>query len=184
MVYPIYLYGSSVLRKESVDIDQNYPELDTFIADMFDTMADSEGIGLAAPQVGKNINLFVVDATAFGEEDPNAADFKKVFINAEIYERSGEKVPFIEGCLSVPGVRENVDRYDVIKVRYMDENFIEHDEELDGIRARVVQHEYDHIEGALFTDRIAPIRKTLNKCKLTKIAKGKISAAYRTKLVK
>lgn len=184
MIYPIYVYGSSILRKKSINIDNTYPQLKEMIESMYETMYESDGVGLAAPQIGKNIRLFVVDGTGFAEDDPKAADFKKVFINAEIYERFGEEYSFNEGCLSLPGIREDVMRKPNIKMRYMDENFVEHDEEFDGIRARIIQHEYDHIDAELFIDHIAPIRKTLIKNKLAKMIKGDYKASYRTKIVK
>lgn len=184
MIYPIYVYGSAVLRKESTEIDNTYPELKELIENMYETMYESDGVGLAAPQIGKNIRLFVVDGTGFAEEDPKTTNFKMTFINAHIYERFGEEEPFYEGCLSVPNIREDVVRKTLIKMRYMDENFVEHDEEFDGMRARIIQHEYDHIDAKLFIDHIAPIRKTLIKNKLAKIIKGDYKASYRTKLVK
>ncbi len=184
MIYPIYTYGSAVLRKKTVEIDNTYPELSTFVADMFETMYESDGIGLAAPQIGKSVRLFVVDASILDEEYPEAKDFKKVFINADIYERFGTEEKYNEGCLSVPNIREDVVRHTKIKMRYVDENFVEHDEEFGGICARIIQHEYDHIEAMLFTDHIAPLRKTLLKGKFTKLTKGDFKASYRTKIVK
>lgn len=184
MIYPIYVYGSAVLRKISKPIDKDYPEFNKLVEDMFETMYDSEGVGLAAPQIGKNIRLFVVDGSAFAEEYPEAEGFKKVFVNAQIYERMGEDKTFNEGCLSLPGIRENLIRKTNIRIKYQDENFVEYDEELSGVCAWIVQHEYDHLEGMMFIDHIAPIRKTLIKSKLLKIAKGDYRAAYRTRLVK
>lgn len=184
MIYPIYVYGSAVLRKKSVEIDNNYPQIKEMIEGLFETMYESDGVGLAAPQIGKNIRLFVVDASAFVDDDPKCKDFRKAFINAEIYERFGDEEPFNEGCLSLPGIREDVMRKTKIKMRYMDENFVAHDEEFDGMRARIIQHEYDHIDAELFIDHIAPIRKTLIKNKLTKLSKGDYKASYRTKIVK
>ena len=184
MIYPIYVYGSSVLRQVSEDITPDYPELKNFIEDMFATMYETDGVGLAAPQVGRAIRLFVVDATPFAKNDPAAYGFKRTFINARIYERSGELVPFNEGCLSVPGIHEDVMRHETIKIRYMDENFVEHDEELTGAVARVVQHEYDHLEGMVFTDHLQPLRKNLLRGKLAAMALGNFKAAYRCKIVK
>lgn len=181
MIYPIYVYGSGVLRKECVEIDESYPELPKLIEDMFATMYATEGVGLAAPQIGKDIRLFVVDGTPFADEDPTAVDFKKVFINPEIYEESDEEVLMSEGCLSVPGIHEDVYRPERIKINYLDENFVEHDEELTGWPARIVQHEYDHLDGFVFTDRLSAIRKTMLRNKLNAMAKGKFSCAYRTK---
>ena len=181
MIYPIYIYGSGILRKECVEIDENYPELPKLIEDMFATMYATEGVGLAAPQIGKDIRLFVVDATPFAEDDPTAKDFKKVFINPEIYEESAEEVLMNEGCLSVPGIHEDVYRPETIRINYLDENFEEHDELIDGLPARVIQHEYDHLEGKVFTDRLSPLRRNLLKGKMTKLSNGKYRCAYKTK---
>ncbi len=181
MILPIYIYGSGVLRKECQDIDQSYPELSKLIEDMYTTMYASEGVGLAAPQIGKDIRLFVVDGTPFEDVDPTAKDFKKVFINPEIYEESEEEVLMNEGCLSVPGIHEDVYRPESIRINYLDENFEEHDEELTGWPARIVQHEYDHLDGLVFTDRLSTIRKTMLRNKLNAMAKGKYSCAYRSK---
>jgi peptide deformylase len=148
---------------------------------MWITLGEAEGVGLAAPQIGKNIRLFIVDCTPWGEEDPTPADFKRVFINAEIYEVSEETSLFEEGCLSLPGLHENVRRPVTIRMRYLDENFVEHDEEFTGMPARVIQHEYDHIEGKVFTDHLAPLRRNLIKNKLQKMARGSYRAAYKTK---
>jgi peptide deformylase len=181
MIYPIVIYGSQILRNESVDITPDYPELKKLIDDMWITLAEAEGVGLAAPQIGKNIRLFIVDCTPWGEDDPTLADYKRVFINPEIYEESEETSLFEEGCLSLPGLHENVRRPVTIRMRYLDENFVEHDEEFTGKPARVIQHEYDHIEGLVFTDHLAPIRKNLIKNKLQKMARGSYKAFYKTK---
>ena len=181
MIYPIVIYGSQILRNESVDITPDYPELKKLIDDMWITLAEAEGVGLAAPQIGKNIRLFIDDCTPWGEEDPTLADYKRVFINPEIYEESEETSLFEEGCLSLPGLHENVRRPVAIRMRYLDENFVEHDEEFTGKPARVIQHEYDHIEGLVFTDHLAPIRKNLIKNKLQKMARGSYKAFYKTK---
>ena len=181
MIYPIVIYGSQILRNESVDITPDYPELKELIEDMWIALAEAEGVGLAAPQIGKNIRLFIVDCTPWGEEDPALADYKRVFINPEIYEESEETSLFEEGCLSLPGLHENVRRPVSIRMRYLDENFVEHDEEFTGKPARVIQHEYDHIEGLVFTDHLAPIRKNLIKNKLQKMARGSYKAFYKTK---
>lgn len=181
MIYPIVIYGSPVLRKKSVNIDPDYPELGKLIDDMYLTLAEAEGVGLAAPQIGKNIRLFIVDCTPWGEEDPSLAEYRKVFINAEIYERSAETSLFNEGCLSLPGLHEDVSRPVSIKIRYQDENFVEHDEEIGGMAARVIQHEYDHLEGEVFTDRLSPLRRNLLKSKILNLAKGKYRCAYKTK---
>lgn len=181
MIYPIYIYGSSILRKECKEIDATYPELGKLIEDMFATMYASEGVGLAAPQIGKDIRLFVVDGTPFEDVDPTAKDFKKVFINPEIYEESEEEVLMNEGCLSVPGIHEDVYRPESIRINYLDENFEEHDEEFSGYPARVIQHEYDHLEGKVFTDHLSPLRRSLLKSKILKLAKGQYKCNYKTK---
>ena len=181
MIYPIVIYGSQILRNKSENITAEYPELKKLIDDMWITLAEAEGVGLAAPQIGKNIRLFVVDCTPWGEDDPTLADYKRVFINAEIYERSEETSLFEEGCLSLPGLHENVRRPVSIRMRYLDENFVEHDEEFTGKPARVIQHEYDHIEGLVFTDHLVPLRKNLIMNKLQKMARGSYKAFYKTK---
>ncbi len=181
MIYPIVIYGSQVLRNESVDIDKDYPELEKLISDMFLTLDDCSGVGLAAPQIGKNIRLFIVDCTPWGEDNPELAEYKKVFINAEIYEESEETDLFNEGCLSLPGLNEDVRRPIAIRMRYMDENFVEHDEEFTGLPARVIQHEYDHLEGEVFTDHLSPLRRNLIKGKLQNIAKGKYRCDYKAR---
>ena len=181
MIYPIVIFGSQILRNEAEDITPDYPELKKLIEDMWITLGEAEGVGLAAPQIGKNIRLFIVDCTPWGEDDPTLADFKRVFINAEIYEVSEETSLFEEGCLSIPGIHENVRRPVSIRMRYLDENFVEHDEEFTGMPARVIQHEYDHIEGKVFTDHLAPLRRNLIKNKLQKMARGSYRAAYKTK---
>lgn len=184
MIYPIYIYGSPVLRGECAEVEREYPELEKLVADMFDTMYASEGVGLAAPQIGKALRLFVVDTSPFAQYDPTAAGFKRAFINAEIVEESDEEVLMNEGCLSLPGLHEDVFRPEKIKIRYYDEKFQLHEEELEGWPARAVQHEYDHTEGIVFTDRLAPLRKTLLRNKLNSMAKGKYEASYRTRQIK
>ena len=178
MILPIYLYGQPVLRKEAEEIE-NTPELNQFIADMFETLTQAEGCGLAAPQVGKPWRLFVIDADELAEDYPECKGFKKVFINPEMIEESEETCSYSEGCLSLPGISENVVRPTTIKINYQDENFVEHEEEFTGFQARIIQHEYDHLEGHVFTDRISPIRKTFVRNKLTSIAKGKTVAKYK-----
>ncbi len=184
MVRPVYIYGSPVLRKVAQDITPDYPNLDSLISDMFETMEQSDGIGLAAPQIGLSIRLFVVDGTPLAEDDPNLKDFRRVFINAHITERGGEKTIYNEGCLSIPGLHEDVERESTIKIRYVDRNFVEHEEVYSGMAARIIQHEYDHLDGILFTDRVSPIRKQLLRAKLNAIAKGKFSASYKYRLAK
>ncbi len=181
MIYPIVIYGSQVLRNKSENITPDYPDFKKLVEDMFLTLEEAEGVGLAAPQIGKNIRLFIVDCTPWGEDDPSLADYRKVFVNAEIYERSEETSLFEEGCLSLPGLHENVRRPVSIRMRYLDENFVEHDEEFTGRPARVIQHEYDHIEGLVFTDNLSPLRRNLIKNKLQKMARGSYRAAYKTK---
>ena len=184
MNYPIYVYGSPVLRKVAEDITKDYEGLEKLIDDMFETMYASDGVGLAAPQIGKSIRMFVVDCSAYADEEPAAEGFRRVFINARIYERTGDTEYFNEGCLSVPGIREDVQRPTRIRMKYVDENFVEHDEAFEGIAARVIQHEYDHLDGMMFVDRVSPLRKRLIKSKLARIAKGDFKAAYPCRQVK
>ena len=184
MIYPIYVYGSPVLRKEAEPVAAIDQEIRQLVDDMFETMYAANGVGLAAPQIGKSLRLFVIDASVYEEDDPSLAGFKKAFINAEIYERSDETVVLEEGCLSLPKLYENVRRPESIKIRYIDENGAAHDEAYSGMAARIIQHEYDHTEGKLFSDHIAPLRKTLLSSKLSGFAKGKFKASYKTKLPK
>lgn len=179
MILPIYAYGHPVLREKCIEIDKDYPKLEEFIKNMEDTLANAEGIGLAAPQVGKAIRLFIVDASRV--EDVKPKGFKQVFINAQILDEFDKEWPFEEGCLSIPEVRENVSRTAKLRIKYLDENFKNHEKEFDGMIARIIQHEYDHIEGVLFTDKILPLRKRLIKSKLKGISSGKIGAHYRMK---
>ncbi len=185
MKLPIVAYGDPVLRKKAEEIDEDYPALKGLIANMFETMYAANGVGLAAPQVGLPIRVFVIDASPFGEDDedgpgdPTAKDFKRVFINPIMVEESGEKWPFSEGCLSIPHINEEVLRQEHIVINYLDENFEEQEEELTGLAARVVQHEYDHIEGKLFIDKLGPLRKAMLKGKLDAISKGQIRVAYK-----
>lgn len=181
MIYPIVIFGSEVLRKQSEELTPEYPDLKKLIEDMFLTMAAAEGVGLAAPQIGKNIRLFVVDCSPWGDEDEACKEYKRAFINPEIYEVSEETDLFNEGCLSLPGLHEDVRRPVAIRMRYLDENFEEHDELFDGFRARVIQHEYDHLDGKVFTDRLSPLRRQLLKSKLLGMSKGKYRCAYKTK---
>lgn len=180
MIFPIYVYGHLVLRKITGNIDKDYKDLQQFIADMFETMYDSDGIGLASPQVGKSIRLFVVDTTTLNDDDSLLKDFKKVFINPQILERTGEITPFNEGCLSIPGIREDVSRESKIRISYYDGDFNFYDEWYDGILSRIIQHEYDHLDGVLFTDHLAPLKKRLLKNKLNGISKGKFDVDYKT----
>ncbi|WKD87001.1 Peptide deformylase [Polaribacter huanghezhanensis] len=191
MILPIVAYGDPVLRKVGKEINKEYPELDTLIANMKETMYNANGVGLAAPQVGKAIRLFMVDASPFAEdedldEEERAvlANFKQVFINPEIIEEKGDEWAFNEGCLSIPDVREDVFRQEEINIEYFDENFEKHSKTLNGLAARVFQHEYDHIEGILFTDKLSSLKKRLIKKKLENISKGKITADYRMRFPK
>ena len=186
MILPIVAYGDPVLRKECMDIDADYPNLKELIVNMKETMYNASGVGLAAPQIGKAIRLFLIDASPFAEdEDLDEADretlksFNKVFINAQILEEEGEEWSFNEGCLSIPDVRQDVLRQPKVTIEYQDEDFKTHTEVLEGLAARVFQHEYDHIEGVLFTDKISSLKKRLIKKKLENISKGKINADYR-----
>ncbi len=184
MILPIIAYGDPVLRKVSRDIDQEYPNLKQLIDDMFETMYHARGVGLAAPQIGLDIRLFIVDASPFDDDDedkPSFKNFKKIFINAYITEESGKEWPFSEGCLSIPEIREDVNRLSNIKINYLDENFVAHEESYDGILARIIQHEYDHIEGKLFVDKISPIKKRLIAKKLDAITKGLVKPDYKMK---
>jgi peptide deformylase len=173
-----------MLRKVAREISREEIDLPRLAEDMFETMYASDGVGLAAPQIGKSVRIFVIDGAPMAEDDPSLADFKKVFVNPEILEESGEKWPFAEGCLSLPNLREEVERPEKVRIRYFDENFTEHIEEYDGIKARIIQHEYDHLQGILFIDKISPLKRKLIKGKLNDIAKGKATAAYKTKVVK
>ena len=180
MIYPIVEYGHPVLKKVAVDIDRDYPDLQQFVNDMFDTMYHAEGLGLAAPQVGKSIRLFVIDGAPVADDEPDLADFKKVFINAHIVEKTGDLIPMNEGCLSIPNIREEVKRESHIRIRYVDENWTEYDEVYDGYKARVIQHEYDHLDGKLFVEKVNPLKRQLLKGKLADISKGKFEADYKT----
>ena len=184
MIYPIVAYGEPILRKVAEPISADYPKLNEIIQNMFDTMHRSNGIGLAAPQVGLSIRLFVVDATPYENDERDLDGFRQVFINAQILEEEGKKWKCSEGCLSIPGIREDVDRNPNITVRYMDENFVEHTESYTGMRARIIQHEYDHIEGILMTDHLTPIKKQLLKGRLNDIMKGRTDADYKMRFYK
>jgi peptide deformylase len=195
MILPIVVYGDPVLRKTGIEIDKNYPQLDKLIADMFETMYNAGGVGLAAPQIGKAIRLFIVDTEPFASNEDDEGDeeftkeerkqlkeFKQIFINAEIIEETGDEWKFNEGCLSIPRIREDVSRASTVTIKYVDEQFKEHIETYEGLIARVIQHEYDHIEGKLFTDKISALRRKLLSGKLNDISKGKIRADYKTKV--
>jgi peptide deformylase len=179
MILPVVAYGHPVLKKVAEEITPDYPGLKQFIADVWETMYISDGVGLAAPQVNRSVRLFVVDASAFAEKYPEAEHFKKTFLNARIYKEEGTEFSFNEGCLSFPGLREDIVRKPVIYIRYLDENFVEHDERYEGVIARVIQHEYDHIEGIVFVDRIPSLKKLLLKRRLSDISKGNVEVSYR-----
>lgn len=186
MILPIVAYGDPVLRKKAEPITESYPDVEKLIENMFETMYEASGVGLAAPQIGKAIRVFVIDTTPFAddedltpEEQELLTGFKKVFINAEILEETGEEWAFSEGCLSIPGINEDVFRCPKVRIKYQDTDFKEYTETFDGLLARVIQHEYDHIEGILFTDKLSSLKKRLLKGKLKGISKGKTDAHYR-----
>lgn len=181
MIKSVFTFGNLVLRKKSVEISKDYPNLQMLIDDMFETMYKAEGVGLAAPQIGENIRLFVIDASPMAEDDPSLVDFKKVFINPVIIEERGEEWVFNEGCLSLPSIREDVKRKSEVLLKYYNENFELKEELFTGIGARVIQHEYDHLEGILFVDRISALKKRLLKNKLGNIEKGKVDVNYKVK---
>ncbi len=190
MILPIRAFGDPVLRKVGKDIDPNYPQLNELIENMFETMHSANGIGLAAPQIGLDIRLFVIDVTPLAEDEDyediaeELKTFRKVFINAQILEESGQEWKFNEGCLSIPDVREDVKRKETIVIEYYDENFVQHKETFSDIRARVIQHEYDHIDGILFTDHLSALKKKLVKGKLQKISHGDVSVSYKMRFPK
>ena len=190
MILPIRAFGDSVLRKKCQEINKDYPNLKELIENMFETMNGANGIGLAAPQIGLDIRLFIIDVSPLADDEDYAeiADelksFKKVFINAKILEESGAEWKFNEGCLSIPDVREDVKRKETILIEYFDENFVKHTETFSDIRARVIQHEYDHIEGILFTDHLSTLKKKLVKGKLNKITNGEVSISYKMRFPK
>lgn len=179
MQLPIFLYGNQVLRKIAQPITSDYPGLNDLVANMFETMHHADGVGLAAPQVGLSIRVFVIDLTPMADDDEKFTNYKKVFINPEIIDFSEDTCIMEEGCLSVPDIHENVTRSNSIRIRYQDEHFVNHEDTFEGYEARVIQHEYDHLEGKVFTDRVSPIRKQLIKSKLTGIAKGKTIPRYK-----
>tara|TARA_R110002072_G_scaffold41085_10_gene115871 strand:+ start:11455 stop:12045 length:591 start_codon:yes stop_codon:yes gene_type:complete len=188
MILPIVAYGDPVLRKKATDIDQDYKALDALIENMYETMYNAHGVGLAAPQIGLPIRLFIIDCEPFSNDDDlsvdeqkSLAELKQTFINAKILEETGDEWAFNEGCLSIPDVREDVFRKEKITISFYDENFIQQTKTYDGLAARVIQHEYDHIEGVLFTDKLSPLKRRLIKSKLTNISKGKIDVDYRMK---
>ena len=186
MILPIRAYGDPVLKKVAADIEPGHPGLQQLIADMYETMYEASGVGLAAPQIGQSIRLFIVDASPFAEDEgleqeerDFLKDFKKVFINPYIVEEEGEEWPFEEGCLSIPGIREEVKRQETIVLQWQDEDFKEHEEEFRGFAARVIQHEHDHLDGKLFIDYLPTLRRTMLKGKLRDISLGKTDAKYK-----
>lgn len=190
MILPIRAFGDAVLRKHGQEIDKDYPGLQDLVNNMFETMESANGIGLAAPQIGLDIRLFVVDLSPLAEDEDyediaeELKGFRKVLINAKILEESGEEWKFNEGCLSIPDVREDVKRKETIVIEYYDENFVKHTETFSDMRARVIQHEYDHIEGILFTDHLSSLKKKLVKGKLAKISQGEVSVNYKMRFPK
>ncbi len=191
MILPIIAYGTPVLRKVGLAIDKEYPNLEELISNMKETMVNARGVGLAAPQIGKAIRLFIVDTSPFSDNDELDEEerkfletFKRIVINPKIISEEGDEWAFNEGCLSIPNINEDVFRNETLTIAYVDENFKEHTETLSGLAARVVQHEYDHIEGILFTDKLSSLKKRILKKKLENISKGKIDVDYRMKFPK
>ena len=184
MILPIYTYGQPVLRKEAEDIALDYPELKELVQNMFETNERADGVGLAAPQIGLPIRVVIVDLTPLAEDMPEYADFKRAYINGYIVEEEGETILMDEGCLSLPGIHEKVPRAEKVRIQYVDENFVEHDEWVDGFLARVIQHEFDHLEGKVFTDRISPLRRQMNKAKFNALLTGKVRCDYKVKVAK
>lgn len=182
MIYPVTVYGDQVLRKKAQPVDENYEGLNDIIQNLWETMYHSDGVGLAAPQVGLSIRVFVVDASSGADEEPELKDFKKVFINPEIISATGTDWIMNEGCLSLPDIREDVKRPDEVRIKYHDENFELHEEVYRGYAGRIIQHEYDHLEGKLFIDYLSPLRKRLLKGKLMNIATGKVQPHYKIKI--
>jgi peptide deformylase len=180
MVYPIIMYGDPVLRKRAKEVERGSLDIKGFVQDMFETMYAAHGIGLAAPQIGKSVRVFVVDGTSLKEEEEeDMTGFKKAFINPVIIEEDGEDWEFEEGCLSIPNIRENVSRPETVRIRYADEDWNIKEEEYDGIKARIIQHEYDHLEGKMFIDYLSPLKKRMLKGKLNDISKGDVETEYR-----
>lgn len=191
MILPIVAYGDPVLRKKGADISQDYPSLDELIKNMYETMYNAHGVGLAAPQIGIPIRLFIIDGAPFSQDEELTEDeqeflenFKQTFINAKIIQETGGEWAFNEGCLSIPDVREDVFRNEKITISFYDENFTQQTKTFEGIAARIIQHEYDHIEGILFTDKLSPLKRRLIKGKLSNISKGKVNAEYKMRFPK
>ena len=184
MILPVYVYGQPVLRKVAEDITPDYPNLKELIQNMFETMDPADGVGLAAPQIGLPIRVVVVDLDVLSEDYPEYKGFRKAYINAHILEVSGEEVSMEEGCLSLPGIHESVKRGNKIRVKYLDEDLVEHDEIVEGYLARVMQHEFDHLDGKMFIDHLSPLRRQMIKGKLNAMLKGKAHCTYKVKTVK
>ena len=184
MILPIYTYGQPVLRKEAEDIAPDYPELKELVQNMFETNERADGVGLAAPQIGLPIRVVIVDLRPLAEDMPEYADFKRAYINGYIVEEEGETILMDEGCLSLPGIHEKVPRAEKVRIQYVDENFMEHDEWVEGFLARVIQHEFDHLDGKVFTDRISPLRRQMNKAKFNALLTGKVRCDYKVKVAK
>ena len=184
MILPVYVYGQPVLRKVAEDITPDYPNLKELIANMYETMDNAEGVGLAAPQIGLPIRVVVVDLDVLSEDMPEFKGFRKTYINAHILEVMGEEVSMDEGCLSLPGIHESVKRGNKIRVKYQDEEFVEHEEEVEGYLARVMQHEFDHLEGKMYIDHLSALRKQMIKGKLNAMLKGKAHCTYKVKTVR
>ncbi len=179
MILPVVAYGHPVLKKIAQNMDKDYPNFDEFLTNMWETMYHTDGVGLAAPQVNKSVRLFVIDASDYQDEITDVENLKQVFINAMITKRTGENVLMSEGCLSLPGIREDVERPTEITIEYYDENWNFHEKTYTGMFARIIQHEYDHLEGTVFTDRLSPIRKAMLRNKLSNISKGKVQVDYK-----
>ena len=184
MILPIYTYGQPVLRKEAEDIAPDYPELKALVQNMFETNERADGVGLAAPQIGLPIRVVIVDLRPLAEDMPEYADFKRAYINGYIVEEEGETILMDEGCLSLPGIHEKVPRAEKVRIQYVDEDFVEHDEWVEGFLARVIQHEFDHLDGKIFTDRISPLRRQMNKAKFNALLTGKVRCDYKVKVAK
>lgn len=183
MILPIYLYGSKVLREETEDIDASYPDLEKLVADMWETMYNSQGVGLAAPQIGKSISLIVIDGSPVADDFPECKDLKLTIINPELEViEDADPVTRQEGCLSLPGISENVKRHEHVNLKWLDENFQPHEQEFTGFAARIIQHEFDHLLGEVYTDHISPIRKQLIRKKLTDLTKGRVKCDYKVRV--
>lgn len=184
MILPVYIYGQPVLRQVAEDIASDYPNLKELIENMFETMHHADGVGLAAPQIGLPVRVVTIDLDVMSDDLPEFKNFRKAYINAHIIERGGEEVSMEEGCLSLPGIHESVRRFDKIRVQYLDTDLNEHDEWVEGYLARVMQHEFDHLDGKMFIDHISPLRKQLIKSKLGSLLNGKVRCSYKVKTIK